>query len=62
MFEDRVEYECVRPDHLPQPASNGREITIHKGCWAHCPAGADGGHEWQHLDVDERAACVEVAG
>ena len=61
MFEDVVEYECVRPDHLPQPVSNGREITIHDGCWAHCPAGADVGHEWQQVRVDQRPSSAEVA-
>ena len=55
MFEDQIEYECVGQDHRSAPIETGREVTIYNGCWAHCPAGADGGHHWLRVRAREGA-------
>lgn len=55
MFGDVIEFECIRLDHVPPRVPTGREITIYDRCWAHCPGGADGDHEWQRVSMAGRS-------
>ena len=56
MFGDVIEYECIRLDHVPLRVPTGREVTIYDRCWAHCPGGADGDHDWQRVSITGRVA------
>ena len=56
-----VSYICTATEHLPRAAPNGTGLTVHRGKWAFCPAGAPAGHVWSpvkdaSLDELTRAA------
>ncbi len=61
MFDELIEYVCVRVDNLPPLVSTGREITIYGRSWAYCPGGADGAHEWQRVPMADRTTPATLA-
>jgi hypothetical protein len=52
-----IMFLCVEAGHMtPHRDPSSKNLTVHKGKWAACPAGREAGHRWQAttgLDYEE---------
>ena len=51
-----IKFLCQTPGHQQRNGRLSSPITMHRGEWSFCPAGADADHAWEQIPGTTREA------